>query len=512
MKSISAWNTKELAAQIVFPRLTTDLYFEDRNYKDEIINLVKLGVGGFCVFTGNTQKVKQMIEELQSFADIPLLFSADFENGLAMRLEDGTSFPHAMALGIANDLQATEKVAKAIAKETKDIGILWNLAPVCDTNNNPRNPIINIRAFSNEFSKVADFSKAYIVGTASEKILTCAKHFPGHGDTEIDSHINLPILNKSHNDLINNEFIPFISAINTGVSSVMLGHLMVKDIDEHLPASLSEKFVSILRNDLNFNGLIVTDALDMNALTLNYQANEIVENVIKSGVDVALLPTNPNDFIEQASMIIESDNTLINKVVESVGRIIKAKRSVGLIPQFAKTNLKEALFTEHLDFALKVAYKGVVVESNTGDLPIDYQKPYASFSFIQTDDDLRSASRFYTMLAQASENNCDYAFVDTNISDEEIENFKASLEDAEFYVFAVFAKGRAFTGSIELSEKVYEIIDRLSQGKKVYLLIFGNPYFSKQIPYKNVIYTFSDSFASLAAAVMKLTGRELIDN
>jgi beta-glucosidase-like glycosyl hydrolase len=212
-----------------------------------------------------------------------------------MRLTDGTSFPHHYALGKANNY--TEKIANAIAKEMKSIGIHWNLAPVCDINSNPKNPVINIRSFGEDKNIVSKNVVDYINGLHKENIISCAKHFPGHGDTETDSHTAFPVITKSLQELEQNEMIPFVEAIKSGVKSIMLGHLIVKSISE-LPMSLSNEAVKYLRNKLNFNGLILTDALDMQAITDTY-GDDAPLLAFKAGVDIILMPENPMLVIEQ---------------------------------------------------------------------------------------------------------------------------------------------------------------------------------------------------------------------
>ena len=244
MIRLQDWQNEKLAAKCVFPRLTTERFFSDSEYKSEIVKLIILGVGGFCIFTGTDDEVGRMTEELQLSAEIPLLFCADFEHGLPMRLQGGTAFPHAMALGIADNPEVTEQIGRAIAVESRTIGVHWNLSPVCDINSNPKNPIINIRSFGENKEIVTKHSLSYISGTQSEKVLACAKHFPGHGDTDVDSHLALPVLRKSIKEIEDLELKSFEAAIKNGVKSIMVAHLAIPAIDEsNTPASLSENII-----------------------------------------------------------------------------------------------------------------------------------------------------------------------------------------------------------------------------------------------------------------------------
>jgi len=513
MKKIENWETSELAAQCIIPRLDVEKFFEDSEYKNEIINLVKDGIGGFCIFGGNCELAEKATSYLQSIAEIPLIFAADFENGLPMRLDDGTSFPHAMALGIANDTKVTEEIAIAIAKEAKDIGVRWNLAPVCDINSNPKNPIINIRSFGQTSELVARHICAYIKGTQSETVASTAKHFPGHGNTAIDSHIELPIIDCSESELYENELIPFQKAIKCGVKSIMVGHLLVKSIDESKPASLSEKVIKLLlREKLGYDGIVLTDALDMKSVVNKYSQDELILQAISAGNDILLMPENPASAIRIVEQSIERSEELRQQVINSIRKIISLKRFCGLIPGFARNETKLNTWMKHTNLALRAAIKTIKSDIAESELPIDNSKQYAAFSIIQNDNDMQAASRFFTMLAQATESDCDYGYLDTNISDEDIQKLVENIQNAEFLIFAIFSRGRAYQGNIEISEKLNTMLEKISNGRKKYIIIFGYPYFERKLKCENIIYCYSDSFPSIAAAIMKLTGRELPEN
>ncbi len=513
MKKIENWAANELAAQCIIPRLDIEKFSEDSEYKNEIIKLVEKGIGGFCIFGGNCELVEKTTSYLQSIAEIPLIFAADFENGLPMRLDDGTSFPHAMAIGIANDTKITEEISIAIAKEAKDIGVHWNLAPVCDINSNPKNPIINIRSFGQTSEIVVQHIRTYIRGTQSEKVAATAKHFPGHGNTSIDSHIELPIIDCSLSELYENELIPFQTAIKCNVKSIMVGHLLVKSIDENKPASLSEKVIKLyIREKLGYDGIVLTDALDMKSVSNKFSPNELIMQAISAGNDILLMPENPSVAISIVAQAIEKSEELREQVINSVRKIHSLKRFCGLIPSFARNETKLNTWMKHTNLALRAAIKTIKSNIAESELPIDNSKQYAAFSIIQNDYDMQAASRFFTMLAQATENDCDYGYLDTNISDDDIQKLVENIQNAEFLIFAIFSKGRAYQGDIEISEKLNTIIEKVSNGRKKYVIIFGYPYFARELECKNIIYCYSDSFPSIAAAIMKLTGRELPEN
>jgi beta-N-acetylhexosaminidase len=503
------WNPGNASAQCVMPKLDGEKYTNDKSYRDEIIALVHAGVGGFCIFHGTLETTEQMTAELQAHAEIPLVFAADFENGVPMRIEGGTDFPHHMALG-KSGLKETLNAASAIAKEAKSMGIHWNFAPVCDINSNPKNPIINIRSFGEDTETVSAHSAEYIKGTQKNNVLACAKHFPGHGDTAVDSHLALPVITHDESVLRERELMPFVNAINSGVKSIMLGHLSVPALDDSgLPASLSKKIVTgLLREELNFDGIILTDAFDMKSITSVYSSGEASLMALEAGNDIALMPLNPMEAIEKIREKAENDENFFNQIAISAERIYKSKRWCGLIPYFASTKPDNKLFTQHTQDALHYAMKAVEVKGSEETFPINDKINFAGFAFLQTENDIRSGSRFFTMLAQATENDCDFAFVNEDITDEQIDEFKEGIGDAEMLVFPVFYRSRAFHGSIGIGEKLDRIIQKLAGNRKTICIFFGNPYLADSINCDTKIFAYSDSFASLASSVVKLTGRE----
>lgn len=504
----SGWSNEKLAYQLIIARLSTESYFEDENYKNDIINLVRNGIGGFCIFDGNTENVQQMTEQLQAIAQIPLIFSADFEYGLPMRLSEGTSFPHSMAIGKSNNPENSFKIGESIAKECKSIGVQWNLAPVCDINSNPDNPIINIRSYGEDSNSVSDNAIQFILGTQKQKIVACAKHFPGHGDTSSDSHLSLPIIDKSLQELYNNELIPFIKAVENGVWSIMIAHLHIKAMDsEVIPASLSKNVVNFLKNDLNYGGIILTDALDMRSVTNFVDASKAALIALKAGNDLALVPVDANNSAKEIIDELAKNNDLRLQLEQSAEKLYNLKRKCGLIPQFANLTPNTQIFNEHLKIALKIAYQAIEIEGDKGLLPVKENVNFASFAILQKDTDLQSANRFFTMLAQALENDCDFGFIDRDITDEDINGFVEGTKDAELIIFPIFIKSHSYHGSVGINENLKNAIKKLSQNKKSIIILFGSPYIKKELEYDLLISTFSDSFASLAASVIYISGR-----
>ena len=499
---------KELASACIFPRLDLENYTNDKKYSQSIHELIESGVGGFCVFGKlSLKEIQSILSSLQNLSKNFLLFAADLEHGLPMRFLEGTAFPHAMALGKTKDINKTFIASQLIAKEAKSIGIHWNFAPVADINSNPNNPIINIRSFGEDEELVSNHIAAYIKGHIEENILNCAKHFPGHGDTEIDSHLSLPIVVKTKRELIDFEFKPFKKAINNGVSSIMMGHLIVPSLDsKNTPASLSKPIIDILRNELRFKGLILSDALDMKAIADNYHSGDACELSLKAGNNIALMPKDPLDAIEYIEEIISKDEKFKKIILENIKKINSFKFKVS-------KNLSDLSiidkFIQHEKIALSIAQSALELNVNKMIIPIMENIQVATFAILQNENDFGQASMFYNLLSQAIENNMDFGFIDENLKEDDLLGLMDGTKDAELFIFVFFYKSRAWQSEIGVSDKIRPIIHRLASGKNIINIFVGNPYISQIFEADITIKTYSDSLASLASAVLSLSGRKL---
>jgi beta-glucosidase len=297
--------------------------------------IADLGIGGVILLGGSAIEVGVRSQQLQSWADVPLLLAADIEEGVGQRFAGATQFPPPMALSAIaqHNIEQARQYAFAMgavtAQEAVAIGLNWMLAPVVDVNNNHDNPVINVRAFGETPDLVSALTQAFLKGAQQFPILTTAKHFPGHGDTAIDSHLQLPEIPHHRERLEQVELVPFRSAIASGIDAVMTAHVRVSELDAHLPATLSPVVLTrLLRQDLGFHGLIVTDALIMGAIADQYGPYEAAVLAIEAGADVVLMPHDPEGTIQAICEAVRTGRLPSERIASSVERLWRGKQKV----------------------------------------------------------------------------------------------------------------------------------------------------------------------------------------
>lgn len=345
MKSLPDWkglSLEEQVAQMVVVRASGYLFDHQIQYPAWEASaqqlqfwLQNLGVGGVILLGGSAAELALRSQQLQEWAKVPLLIAADIEEGVGQRFTGATWFPPPMAVGaVANQDLAqaqfyAEQMGAITAQEALAIGINWLLAPVVDVNNNPQNPVINVRSFAETPEIVSQLACAFIRGTQHYQVLTTAKHFPGHGDTATDSHLELPVILHSASRLEQVELPPFRAAIASGVDAVMSAHLMIRAWDDQHPATLSKQVLTnLLRKTLGFEGLIVTDALVMGAITNRYGAEVASVMAVEAGADILLMPANPESTIKAVCEAVLAGRLSRERIQASLERIWKAKAKV----------------------------------------------------------------------------------------------------------------------------------------------------------------------------------------
>jgi beta-glucosidase-like glycosyl hydrolase len=455
-------------------------------------------VGGFVVFDGDVESVRFVLEELQKLADGTLLFAADCEDGVTMRFPGGTEFPSMMALGRSGDVAATYSVARSIAREMRALGIYWNFAPVADINTNPLNPIINIRAFGEKPELVSDHVHAYINGMQDGGVVACAKHFPGHGDTETDSHRELPTINADRRRLDSVELLPFRNAVRNGVRSMMVAHIAVPALDpEGLPASLSRPIVSgLLRDELGFDGVAVTDAMDMHAISERWPSGEAGLMAYAAGMDVLSIPVDPDATLAALVKAAAAKTIKQSRIRETAGRITALKKWTSSYQDDAPSGPSRR---GHDVIALEAARRSIQVVGRMR----KFYPPLVVLAFVDVPDNPK-AEEWFTYFSSWYPGEASGVIITPTVGEEDRAEILSSINAAGSIIAAFFVKPRGFAGTVGLSEAQQAIIDH-ALGKPIAIASFGNPYLLQETEPNIRIDTFSASSASLAASIEALS-------
>lgn len=361
--------------------------FEGTEFTSEHEDLLKtLKPSGIILFKRNVvspSQVSELISDFQACAKKiglpPLFVSIDYEGGIVIRINgDVTPIPSAMAISATRRIKSAEIVAEIAARELRAMGINVNLAPVVDVNSNPFNPIIGVRSFGDDPCEVARFGEAYVKSLQSNGVMAVAKHFPGHGDTFVDSHLDLPVLDLDLEVMLRRELVPFKAVIDAGVSAIMTAHIAYPKIDDSsLPATLSRKIISgLLRGQLNFNGLVMTDALEMKAIYDRFSPREIAVYALNAGVDLLLPCSNYDLMFSLKDEIVRGVKSGVidrGRLMEIYERLERFRRKFNLFSYDFKSDcLRVVGCREHVDRISNVFMSSLTLVKNVDVVPLDY--------------------------------------------------------------------------------------------------------------------------------------------
>lgn len=424
------------------------------------------------------QKIKDLIVRYQKVAPTPLLISIDAEWGLAMRIEKTPQYPYAITLGALpeNKSALAYEVGKQIALDLKAAGIQYNLSPLADINNNPNNPVIGYRSFGENKEKVANFAVEYLKGMSDVGVLGCLKHFPGHGNTNVDSHLGLPILNETLEELMTNELYPFIKGIENNVDSIMIGHLAVPSLNDgkNTSATLSKPIIeTLLREQLGYDGLIISDALNMHSVSKLYETKgELEWEAFNAGNDVLCFAENVPEGIEA---ILK--NASPKRIDESFNRIMKAKEKVGILSEnnFTSGTLD---FEKTSALNLEIAKNSItkIIDNSNTELVFESQKEHklAKLSLY------KGVENIFFKTLNSKLQSPEFAFESLENSD--ISFLKNELENFETIIISLFVPKAKPMNNFEINDEVLELLSYLLQSKKCIVYVFGNPYVLPIIP------------------------------
>jgi beta-N-acetylhexosaminidase len=470
---------------------------------------------GHLVQRADPVEAAGMINKLQRLSKVPLLVGADLERGASMRFNDTTIFPQAMAFAAAGDPGAARYEGEVTAREARAIGVNWVFFPDADVNSNPDNPIINIRSYSEDPKQVSEYVDAFLEGASADphfRVLTTAKHFPGHGDTDIDTHLNMATVTADRKHLDEVELVPFRAAIAKGVDSIMTAHLAVPALGTgDVPATLSPVILTtLLRGDLGFKGIIVTDALDMGGVAKGFSPGDAAVRAIEAGADVLLMPADPVAAINAVVAAVKDGRIAKKRLDESLERVLAAKARVGLnVTRYVNTRaiLKVVNLPASNQRAMEIAQHAVTLLKNDYNLVPIRRGSAACFAILRESPSSQEGQAMQPEINRRAPGR-PALLLDPGMTDADLDRAVAQAGACDAWYVAAFVSVAGYRGNVSLGGRFPDLIGKLlASGKPVMLLSLGNPYLLRSFPnVSGYLTTFSTVPPSEIAAVQALYG------
>ncbi len=537
-KTLKKMSVDEKIGQLIHVGINARFANQDSAFFKELRrHVVDNKVGGIIFFVGPVYETVHLANRMQEVAKYPLLMSLDAETGVGMRLENAINFPWAMALTATGDPSLARRMGVITGREARASGTRHVFAPVLDVNNNAENPVINVRSFGEDPEDVAKFGVAFIDGLQSEGVLATAKHFPGHGDTNVDSHRGLPIIDHPRERLDRIELFPFRKAIESGVASIMIAHIGLPQIDNEVirplknytisyteegaeivdatgivPGTLSHKLqTGILRGQMGFKGLIVSDAMDMSGLTIYFNAEEAGVRAILAGTDILLKPGDADGMIRGLKAAVASGRLPMQRLDEAVLKQLAWKYELGLTKErMVRLDTLDRTIsgTETAALADEIGERSLTLVRNGENLlPLDRSKKIA---VVGISNGFEGPGTMNTLLGTLRQGGMRLtsAYIQENSLPEQFTAARKAIKESDVVVLGLY--GRVRTGaknSVSLPENGAALVkEALASGKKVIGISFGNPYILSSFPdLKTYLVAYGD-MPSLQRAV----GRSLL--
>ncbi len=499
-------------------------------------------VGGVMLSRSNVYGAAVLIQKLQEMAKTPLLVSADLEAGLGMRFDDTTYGPWDMAIAATGDPALAERRGKATAEEARAVGIGQVYAPVADVNVNPDNPVINVRSFGEDPGDVARYVAATVRGLQAGRVLATLKHFPGHGDTAQDSHRSLATVPADRARLESVELVPFRAGIAAGAGSVMIAHVSVPALDSTtvsaianaprpvdaigdvvaapsgaVPATVSAPIVTgLLRKELGFEGLVVTDAMRMGGITFYYEPGEAAIRAILAGADQVLLSSDTDAAVKAVIAAVQSGRIPESRIDESVARILDAKMRLGLYDKSVQAVAKIASIVgtrAHEGLEAEIARRSMtLVREDAGVLPLRRERKLLSL-VVADEPTLNGPAAALDKEIKARVPGARILRLDTRSTPDEAKAAADAAKDADEVLLSLFVRARSGQGKFVIPDAARSAIPALlASGKPVVAVAFGSPYLLRDFP---ALPTYLCAWGSQdivqVAAVKALFGEAAID-
>jgi beta-N-acetylhexosaminidase len=532
----------EKIGQMLVPSLNAVYLSTDTEEYERLRHLVKdLKVGGIHVFgggeaspgvllnpiwggtgisrKGDPYEAAVLLNRLQAESAVPLITTADFEGGAGYIINGATRLSRAMAIGATRDTQLAFAAGQVSAIEGRSLGVHVDFYPVVDVNNNPRNPIINIRSFGEDVALVSEMARAYINGIHAGGMLATAKHFPGHGDTTVDTHLGLALIEHPRARLDQVELPPFKAAIEGGVDAVMSSHIILPALDPApgIPATLSRPILTaLLRDEMKFKGLVFTDSMQMNAITKGFPPDRAAAMAVKAGVDFVLHSADDDAAIRGIKLMVLSGEIGEAQVNQSVERILRAKARLGL--HLSRTTDVSAIATKfggraHQDVADQIAGRALTLIKDEGEnLPLKAGRGanVLYLSVVDYTSGWREGAPGRVLVPELKRRwpNLTAIEISDRTTASEYDLVRAIARRADVVVAGVFVRIASFSGRMDLSPAQVSLLEWLSgSGRPLVAVLFGNPYVATFLPkLPTVLLTYEFAEANERAAARALAG------
>ncbi len=474
---------EKLTGSLICPKIEGRRNAGGREFENAL-EMVKTGrAGGVIIFRGEKKESAGMIAELRRHAPSPIYVAADFENGAADQIDGATPLPSNMAIAASGDETLAFEKGKLTAMEARAIGVDVVFAPCVDVNTNPANPIIGVRSFGEDPETTGRFGAAMLRGLQAGGAADCIKHFPGHGDTSIDSHIDLPVLRFERKRLEETELAPFRDCIEAGSMAVMAGHIAVPALtgSDAVPATLSSEIcTNLLRKEMNFQGVLFTDAMIMGALEKNFGEDEAVVKAVLAGCDVVLYPRNPERAYNALLGAVKNGKLPASRVEEAAGRVRKLVDWIA--DNNPRTTLSFAGSRTNVEAARRMARATITLVSDPGGILPLPSTDKTHFVIFDADE---SAGNGRGVFVYFMRKDLDPAFdnfgADADIGDER--HVLRHAEKAGTVVALLFSEGRAWKGKAGLPENLSAILKNLAAKHPRFAAVsFGAPYMLEGLP------------------------------
>ena len=526
--TIKKMSLEQLAGQMIFAPFQSTYLSSDSDEYEALVKLVhETQIGGVIAF-GGTEPIPQVmlnntygnvvlgqplelasiLNRLQSISALPLLTSSDFEWGVQMRIAGATKFPRAMAFGAAGDPQLAYEAGKVVGAESRALGVHVDFGPVADVNNNPRNPVINIRSFGEDPARAGAMVAGWVRGLQEAGMLATLKHFPGHGDTDVDSHLGLPVVPHARERLVSVELPPFKAGISAGAAGVMVAHIELPAIDpDKQPATFSPKIIGTLLRP-NFEGLIYSDSMKMAAITKMATPGEAAVRAVKAGIDVILDSPDSKAAATAIVAAVNAGDIPRARVEQSVRRILEAKAQLGL-HRVRAVNLDSVPMTvggrKHDAVARAVSERSITLIKDTRNsvpLAIPRTGRILYLSVLDYPSGWRIAAPSRTVIPELKKRwaNTESVEVSDRATPSELDLVRTMADNYDAVVASVFVRASSGSGRLDLAAPIVRLLQDLARGSErrsrpFITVFFGNPYtpmFVPELPAMLLTYDFSD--------------------